>query len=71
MTSTSRWSRIKEGMTFDEVKKIFGNDMWQSKGFGDNAWLVNNEADSSPDHGYIVTFDKAMLVVSKGAISLG
>ena len=58
-------------MTFDEVKKIFGNDMWQSKGFGDNAWLVNNEADSSPDHGYIVTFDKAMLVVSKGAISLG
>ena len=27
--ATSRWSRVKKGMSFDEVKKIFGKDIWQ------------------------------------------
>lgn len=66
---TSRWSQVAPGMHFDEVKRIFGEDMWQNKGFSADTWMVNNEADSSPDHGYLIVFDGAKKVKSKQTFS--
>ena len=65
----SRWSQVETGMHFDEVKRLFGEDMWQQKGFSENTWLVNNEADRSPDHGYMIVFDSAEKVQSKQTFS--
>ena len=57
-------------MSLDEVKNIFGRDIWQSPGFGVDTWLVNNEVDSSPDHGYTITFSKSGKVESKMSFSV-
>jgi outer membrane protein assembly factor BamE (lipoprotein component of BamABCDE complex) len=69
MATSSRWSKVKKGMSFEEVKKIFGKDMWQGRGFPRDTWLVSNESDKSSDHGYLITFDKDKRVKSKGSIS--
>ncbi len=66
---TSRWNQVQPGMHFDEVKRIFGNDMWQNKGFSPSTWMVNNESDSSPAHGYLIVFDDTNKVKSKQTFS--
>jgi outer membrane protein assembly factor BamE (lipoprotein component of BamABCDE complex) len=66
----SRWDQVAKGMTLEEVKRVFGKDIWQHPGFGEQTWLVNNERDSSPNHGYMITFFKNGKVKSKGSFSI-
>ncbi len=67
MPKLSRWNQVNKGMTLEEVKKIFGKDIWQRPGFGEQTWLVNKEADSNPNHGYMITFFKNGKVKSMGS----
>ncbi len=71
MPKKSRWDKVEKGMTFEEIKKIFGSDIWQHSGFDKNTWLVNNETDSDSNHGYMITFFKNGKVKSKGSFSIG
>jgi hypothetical protein len=65
----SRWSQIQKGMSFNEVEKIFGSDIWRTSWSGKNGWLVDNESDKNPGHGYIIEFDENNLVKSMGTFS--
>jgi len=69
MSDTSRFGKIEVGMSFDEVKKIFGEDIWQHQGFSNDTWLVRNERDNSGNRGYIISFDENMKVKDKGYFS--
>ncbi|MCY1295689.1 hypothetical protein D9M70_450410 [compost metagenome] len=69
MAHSSRFSRIEIGMSFNDVKQIFGKDIWQHAGFDKRIWLVNNETDKSSSRGYQITFDENMKVKSKGMFS--
>lgn len=60
----SRWNQVKKGMSFKEVKEIFGEDIWQTPWSGKNGWLVDNEFDKDPGHGYIINFDEKQHVES-------
>ena len=66
MEHSSRLSKVETGMSLDDVRKIFGDDIWQHAGFAKNIWLVNNEADTNSSHGYQIVFDENMKVKSKG-----
>ena len=70
MTKQSRWEQVSDGMTLEEVKEIFGKDIWQSPGFDSHTWLVNNETDPSPDHGYTITFFENGKFRSKGTFTV-
>ncbi len=65
----TRVQRLKKGMHLDEVKEIFGNDMWRYPG-SETAWLVNDEGDKDPNHGCILTFDDQMKFVEAGHFSI-
>lgn len=67
----SRWDQIEKGMRIEEVREIFGSDMWKLHHFSDDTWAVNNEADKNADHGYTITFDEHGYVKNKGCFSVG
>lgn len=67
--TASRWEKICVGMTLQQVRDVFGDDMWKATAFAGDTWMVNNEADKNPDHGYMVVFDEAGLVKKKGSFS--
>jgi len=69
MAKKSRWDRVVKGMTLEEVKKLFGEDISQHDAFGPNVWVVGNEADPSPDHAYLITLYKNGKVKHKDSIS--
>jgi hypothetical protein len=66
MVKKPRFNQIENGMHFDEVKRVFGNDIWQPAWISNDTWMVNNEADTSQNWGYTITFDENMQVKSKG-----
>lgn len=65
----SRWERVVIGMTTSQVQEIFGDDARRVNGFVEETWMVNNEADPNPDHGYMIVFDENGRVKSKGGFS--
>ena len=66
----SRWEQVENGMTLVQVKQIFDKDIWQTPMFSGNTWLVNNERDPNPGHGYIITFNENGKVKDKGSFSM-